>query len=108
MKQFECMFDQARLRSTNNIMKTEGLFIEYASKINSTAHRYNAEPVYTLRDSDRTDYPSMYLIYMDSATEYEAAIRLLGSWRHWKKLCQSPIFTPYLEEWQEERKIREN
>jgi hypothetical protein len=107
MEQFECMVDKALLRSSNGIMKTEGLFIESASKINSMTNRLAATPIYTLKDYDKPGYPSMYLIYIDCVTEYEAAMKLLGSYRHWKKLCQSTMFIEYLEEWREERKARD-
>lgn len=108
MQKFELEVDPTKVRSDNGIMKTEGLFLEAASKIEAMANRLPPEPVYTLKDYDHKGYPSMYLIYMDSATEYEAAMRLLGSWRHWNKLVKAPFFKPYIEEWREERKHRED
>lgn len=108
MKSFECSVDQAKLRGTTGVMKTEGLFLEMANKINSHENRrLPAVPVYTLKDYEHKGYPSMYKIYIASDTEYEAAIKLLGSWRHWKKLCRSKFFHPYIDEWREERRLLE-
>ncbi len=44
---------------------------------------------------------------MESDTEYEAAIKLLGSYKHWKKLCKATFFQEHIEEWREERKMME-
>ena len=49
----------------------------------------------------------MYKIYIASDTDYEAAMKLLGSWKHWKKLTRCKFFQPYLEDWREERKLLE-
>ena len=80
---------------------TLGLFYE---------HRHqtpNQNAVYTLRDTDWKGFKSMYLIYMDEDSEYEAAMKLLGSWPHWKKLCECTWFKPYLKNWRTEREIKE-
>lgn len=108
MNSFECVVDKTKLRSINGIMKTEGLFYEHESRINLNIKRVNlATPVYTLKDHDHKGYLSMYKVYIGSATEYEAAQKLLGSWRHWKKLCKANFFKSYLEEWREERGLLE-
>ena len=107
MTPFKCEVDQTKLRSSNNIMKTEGLFWEMSTKFKNIPNRSEPTPVYSLKDYDHRGYPSMYRIYMDSATEYEAGIRLLGSWKHWKKLCRCQFFQTHLEEWREERQLRE-
>jgi hypothetical protein len=104
---FKCEVDQTKLRSVQGVMKTEGLFWEKCCKLDALANRNPTDPVYTLKDYDHNGYPSMYIIYMDSATEYEAALRLLGSWRHWKKLCKSLFFKTLVDEWREERQLRE-
>lgn len=46
----------------------------------------NYSPMFTLKEND-TDLPSAYRIYMGSTDEYEAAMKLLGSMRHWRRLC---------------------
>ena len=63
-------------------LKTELLFEETIK-----ADRLeNYEPLFTLREQD-TELPSAYRIYMSSVDEYEAAMKLLGSTRHWRRLC---------------------
>ena len=63
-------------------LKTELLFQETIK-----ADRLeNYSPMFTLKEQD-TDLPSAYKIYMQSADEYEAAMKLLGSMRHWRRLC---------------------
>tara|TARA_R110000772_G_scaffold105055_3_gene206645 strand:+ start:197 stop:715 length:519 start_codon:yes stop_codon:yes gene_type:complete len=108
MKKFECCVDTTKLRASNGVMKTEGLFWERAAGLaEKNPQRPPPTPVYTLKDYDHNGYPSMYLLYMECATEYEAALRLLGSWRHWKKLSSSKFFLEFLTEWREERKLAE-
>lgn len=63
-------------------LKTELLFAETIKP--DRLDRYT--PIYSLKEQDG-EYPSAYKIYMSSADEYEAAMRLLGSMRHWRRLC---------------------
>lgn len=79
-----------------------GLFYEYRHQTTT-----GTIPVYTLKDTDWKDCSSMYLIYMEEESEYEAAMKLLGSWAHWNKLCKCTWFKPYLEAWRDERDIKE-
>lgn len=85
---------------------TQGLFFEYRFQ---TTTEITAP--YTLKPYDHTlhsiSYKSMYLIYMSCDSEYEAAIKLLGSYAHWLKLAKAPWFSPYLERWNEELELRE-
>jgi hypothetical protein len=66
---------------------------------------------YCLKDYDYeyggTVYTSMYMIYMTCDSEYEAAIKLLGSYSHWKKLTSTVWFAPHLERWEAERNTRD-
>lgn len=105
MNKFECEVDQTKLRSPkSNVMKTEGLFYEHASKLKAAPNfPIDPEPVYTLKDRPHKGLPSAYEIYMDSSTEYEAAMRIVGSWKHWKKLCRAKFFQVHVNEWREER-----
>lgn len=63
-------------------MKTELLFEETIKP----DRLENYSPLYTLKEKD-TELPSAYKVYMGSVDEYEAAMRLLGSTRHWRRLC---------------------
>ena len=77
------------LRASNGVRLTKGLFYEWGQ---------NHEAPYTLKLEDMLDskgkvkHKSIYKIYMDSADEYEAAIRIVGCIDHWRKLCESDWF----------------
>lgn len=86
---------------------TKGLFYE---------HRHHTtvdeKAPYTLRTQDFIDstghiYRSMYMVYMKCDSEYEAAIALLGSYHHWKKLKRCSWFQDYVQSWESERNIRD-
>lgn len=86
---------------------TKGMFYEYRHQSTS-----QLQPPFTLKPYDFTDihgveYESMYLLYMECDSEYEAAIKILGSYNHWKKLANTNWFSKHLEEWEMERNIRD-
>ena len=62
--------------------KTESLFIETIQ----TKSKKRYEPLYSLRDYDHKGYTSAYQIYMHSVDEHDAAMKLVGSMSHWRKL----------------------
>jgi hypothetical protein len=69
-------------RASNGIQKTQALFYEFQNK----------DAMYSLREQEFTSragktYQSVYEIYMDSADEYEAAMKIVGNMSHWRKLC---------------------
>jgi len=83
-------------------------------------HEFNThdtvKPIYTMREEPFNGLPSAYLIYMHSLTEYEAAMKLVGSWNHWQRLCLSPPFMngvpthstwSGLRQWREEKEFRD-
>ena len=80
---------------------TQGLFYEYRHQTK------NFDAPYNLREDDYKGSKSVYKIYMSCDTEYEAAQKILGSWKHWEILCKSPFFSKEIEKWREERAIRE-
>jgi len=82
---WECPLD--KMKGGNSIQLTEGLFYETQQMKGKLDN-----PVYTLQDRDRGATPSAYLIYMSSVDEYEAANKLVGSQRHWRKLCSLKWF----------------
>jgi len=85
---------------------TKALFQEYRHQ---TTVKVDAP--YCLKANDHEYkgkiYKSMYLIYMSCDSEYEAAIKLLGNYRHWTKLKRCTWFLPHVEEWNAELKLRE-
>lgn len=77
------------MKDTRGALRTESLFVEtisYASK------ESGYKPVYSLRDYDYKGYPSAYNIYMDAVDENEAALAIVGSLNHWRKLCKLKWF----------------
>lgn len=85
---------------------TKALFYEHR-------HQTSAKLLapYCLKDYDYEYegivYRSMYMIYMACDSEYEAGIKLLGSYSHWCKLKETRWFAPYVERWEDERNIRD-
>lgn len=53
-------------------------------------------------------YKSMYLIYMSCDSEYEAAIKILGSYPHWQRLASTAWFSEHLDKWKAEMLLRED
>lgn len=88
------------------LKSTKGMFYKYRFQ---TTIKEKAP--YTLRNQDFVKdghlYRSMYLIYMECDSEYEAAIKLLGSYPHWQKLKRCSWFHDYFEAWEAERNIRD-
>ncbi|MEE8598918.1 MAG: hypothetical protein V3S69_05330 [Dehalococcoidales bacterium] len=85
---------------------TCALFFEFKGKSSCPI-----TPPYTLKTQDWINndvtYKSMYLIYMGCATEYEAAIKLLGHYPHWVRLCNTTWFKETIEVWRDEVRIRD-
>lgn len=69
------------LRGKNGVMLTQGLFVEHGNK----------DAPYSFRQEDFTKngktYKSIYQIYMQCVDEHEAALKIVGSLAHWRKLC---------------------
>lgn len=68
---------------TMNRPRTESLFVETVRP--EIAEKF--PPVYTMRSSDRDGCKSAYQIYMNSVNEYDAAMKIVGDMRHWRRLC---------------------
>lgn len=57
-----------------------------ASLFYEVSQDQNNPPLYTLKDHAFKGLPSVYELYMGAADEYEAAIQIVGSMAHWRKL----------------------
>lgn len=79
----------AKLMGNSNVRFTQGLFIEFQNAEETAPYTFKESDIYK---NDRT-YVSFSSVYLDSADEYEAAMRLVGSWKHWNKLLQLKWFT---------------
>jgi len=90
----------ATLKDNMGRFRTKSLFVEHK-------HPDYSAP-YTLKPYDHKGSMSMYRKYMEigDPTEYEMAIALLGSWKHWQLLAEASWFKPLLEEWRKELKIK--
>ena len=93
--------DYSKLITDNNQFLTQGMFWEFRHSTRSTYYPFN------LKERDYKTSISMYQIYMSCDSEYEAAMLLLNSWKHWEVLCNAPWFMKELVKWREEREIRE-
>ena len=78
--------DRAILLDNQNRMRTANLFLETSDNLETYT------PLYSLRDHDGNGLPSAYLIYMTSTDEFDAATKLVGSMRHWRKLLGAKWF----------------
>lgn len=80
--------------------RTQSLFLE-------TNKEPGFQPMYTFKDHDYKGCKSAKQIYLacKDVTEYTAAMALVGSWQHWKKLLATEWFMKHLEQWREELEI---
>lgn len=73
----------AKVIGDKNIKRTQGLFAEFQTSDDTAPYTFKEFDVH----KDGVTYVSFSAVYLDSADEYEAAMRLVGSWKHWQKLC---------------------
>jgi len=103
--------DTSALKDGRGQQRTESLFHE----VIQPSSRLKYEPLYSLRDYEHKGYPSAYLIYMNSIDERDAALKLVGSMSHWRKLCACEWFLEGrievqfegLEQWREDMIARD-
>lgn len=75
--------DRSILLDARGARRTETLFQE---SITTRARNSGYEPLYTLGEHEKDGLPSAYQIYMNSIDEADAAIKLVGSMHHWRRL----------------------
>lgn len=84
--------------------RTTSLFFE-----NCAPGREKYPAVYTLTDQEgKHGLHSAKKIYMEAEdpTEYQAAMDLVGNWKHWQRLCATKWFKAVVNEWREELEIK--
>ncbi len=60
-------------------------------------------PIYTINEK-ADSLPSAHEIYMNSLTEYEAAMKLVGTWKYWKGMIKSSVrIRKLVNDWREEK-----
>jgi hypothetical protein len=100
--------DRSHLKDVRGAYRTN-LFYEI-----NYLNRDKYPPIYTMREDEWEGLPSAYRIYMYSASEWEAAMKLVGSWAHWQRLLQVPQFVNGSKEshtwngiaaWREEKEL---
>lgn len=103
--------DQSVLLDSRQARKTETLFAESISY--NSKQKYT--PLYTLREQEKDGLPSAYQIYMHSVDETDAALKLVGSLSHWRRLCGLKWFMEGAQEmghegllqWREDMRARD-
>ena len=81
---------RAKLRGSNGVQLTEALFEETC--ISARNKDPNFQALYSLKEYPTSNTPSAYQIYINSVDETEAALKLVGSLSHWRKLCSLKWF----------------
>lgn len=84
---------------------TMALFWEH--RHNCRAKQRGLVPVFNLSMKDHDNTLSFPQLYFQCESDYEAAMVILGSWKHWEKLCNTKWFAEKLEQWQEEKAQRD-
>lgn len=77
--------DRKELLDVRGAFRTESLFRE---SIQTQSRRAGYDPFYSLRDYEHKGFVSAYQIYMNSIDERDAALKLVGSMLHWRKLLK--------------------
>ncbi len=90
--------EQLKGNSTSQY-RTQSLFWELR-------YEKSNDPVMALGREPRDGLPSIYQEYIKFNTEYEAAMWILGDWKHWQALCKLNWFQKHKKEWDEEREAR--
>lgn len=96
---------------TMNRPRTESLFLETCRS--DIAEKF--PPVYTMKGDSKKGCQSAYQIYMNSVNEYEAAMKIVGDMRHWRRLCGLKWFMEGSEEkafdglrqWREDKAMKD-
>lgn len=102
--------ERRMLRDKMGRFRTESLFCETIDK--DQIEKAGLEPVFSLKATDHEwrgkPMPSMKALYMQyrDPTEYVFALAVLGSWKHWEKLCKARWFQPFLNEWRTELEMK--
>ncbi|AUR81822.1 hypothetical protein NVP1015O_08 [Vibrio phage 1.015.O._10N.222.51.E5] len=81
---------------------TQALFYEYRHDCKGKT------PYYNLSEFDKNGTVSMYQIFMQCPSEYDAALVLVGSWKHWCRITETKWFKPYITKWRQDMDVRNN
>ena len=107
--------DISVLKDSRGVIMTKSLFVEAQDW--AVKKKGKIKPIYSLTEYEREGCPSAYQIYMNSVDEYEAAMKLVGSMRHWRKLCELDWFMNGIHDnamcegllqWREDMRLRDS
>lgn len=92
----------SKFRNAQNQLKTRALFVDQV-----TSGDYS-NALYTLKDQDDNQYPSLYRLYMETEdlTEYEFALKYFESWDHWVIITLSNFMKPFITKWRNELDLK--
>ena len=97
------MIDKTKLKASNGVPLTQGLFLEIG---------YGEFSVFTTKDDDYEYqgklYPSLKRLYleMEDVNEYEFATTYLLGWAHWQRMCANKLILKHIEEWRYELELK--
>jgi hypothetical protein len=89
--------------SLSRKLKIKDIFLE---------REYDTSCEYTLKDEDFTYqgkvFPSLYKLYIDfeDITEYDFALKYIGTYKTWETLCNSVFFKEYIAQWRKELELK--
>lgn len=92
------------LKDSQGRFRTQSLFWETRHESYPAHFTTKQRPI----ERDGITYVSMYEKYMEIAdpTEYQVAVRLLGSWEHWQALLRAKWFVNLVTPWRVELAAR--
>lgn len=90
-----------KFRAMNGQRLLRGLFYEETTS-------KETQPLYTIKDYDEHNLPSLFRLYMEmeDETEYLFATAYLDGYEHWEMLCQCTWFQPIVERWRKELQLK--
>lgn len=110
-EQWDCKQQRVQLKVGRNLDATQGLFYEFPGNKDDAAYTLKNEDV----EYNGKQKVSAYQVYMHAIDEYDAAIKLVGSMKHWRKLCGLKWFIEGIPEhsfegldsWREDMRLRD-
>ena len=87
-------------RTANNKYRLSALFLERPGS--------DGLALYSLKNKDVGDIPSLYRLYMEAEDplEFTFANTYFEGWEHWSLLCSSDWFKPYIAAWRRELELK--
>lgn len=95
------------LNTTNKFKDKQGRYLT-KGLFKETCDLKHIKPIYTLSDEPKEGFISAREVYMNAndPSEYQVAIDMVGSWEHWKRLCECDWFMECVTRWREELELK--